>query len=173
MFDLIPDAWQGPQAQLAMECHYRQVDISEDFQLLERTPNRCGAPVFAGRVTARAGQFVQLPTTPPNEALVASASIPTPRWWELEELVLRPHSAFCAGYGRGGLIGGARWLVGTTGDLHVLQPASDLGYTGNFSPLDNQYFEIGPEIPSGVYGCVTARTTQPPVTITYYRMPFH
>jgi hypothetical protein len=171
-FDMIPDAWDAPAEQLAIWCHYRQVDASSDFQLLARTQNRCGPPTLVGRVTVREGQYADVPASVPGDAIVATAASPTTTVARLEELALRPTHALCARFVDDGLTGGARWLSGTSSDLHVLQTPSTLGYAPAFAPLEVARIEIGPELPSNPAYCVAGRSVTP-VTFTFYRVSIH
>jgi hypothetical protein len=62
--------WESPAAIRAMLCHYRQItDATGDWQVLERTANRCGAPREISRVETRLGQPVKVPPAPAGQLL--------------------------------------------------------------------------------------------------------
>jgi hypothetical protein len=53
--------WQSPDENLALLCRYVPVVSTARWQLLQRSVNRCGAPVLIGMAEARAGRAVVVP----------------------------------------------------------------------------------------------------------------
>jgi len=53
--------WQSPDENLALLCRYVPVISTSRWQLLERSVNRCGAPLLIGMAEAHAGRPVQVP----------------------------------------------------------------------------------------------------------------
>ena len=53
--------WQSPDENLALLCRYVPVVSTARWQLLERSVNRCGAPILIGMAEARAGRSVAVP----------------------------------------------------------------------------------------------------------------
>jgi hypothetical protein len=53
--------WQSPDENLALLCRYVPVVSTKRWQLLERSVNRCGAPMLIGMAEAHAGRPVTVP----------------------------------------------------------------------------------------------------------------
>jgi hypothetical protein len=53
--------WQSPDENLALLCRYVPVISTSRWQLLERSVNRCGAPMLIGMAEAHAGRAVAVP----------------------------------------------------------------------------------------------------------------
>ena len=63
---------ETPTSELAILCHYDQIDVSERWQLLERHDNRCGRPESLGQAAFAPGQLVAVPRDPrPGRIVVA------------------------------------------------------------------------------------------------------
>jgi hypothetical protein len=66
--------WLGfdaPKQSLAMLCLYREHFTREAYQVLERGPNRCGAPRDLGSTSAEFGERIPVPRGRSNEAVFA------------------------------------------------------------------------------------------------------
>jgi hypothetical protein len=63
-------AWESPAAMRAMLCHFRAVVAVPPWQVLERTPNRCGAPRLLREARARLGASIAVPAPPSAKSLV-------------------------------------------------------------------------------------------------------
>ncbi len=64
--------FESPRYMLEMICRYREVMTIPGWQLLERGPDRCGAPVPAGSERVRFDQPVAVPVPTPDSIVVAS-----------------------------------------------------------------------------------------------------
>jgi hypothetical protein len=62
--------FSDPATTIALLCRYVQVFAAGNWQVLARTPNRCGPPEPAGRVSTRTEQPVRLPDVRPDELLL-------------------------------------------------------------------------------------------------------
>lgn len=62
--------WDPPAAMLAMACHYVQSGVQGGWQLLSRTPSRCGAEQPLGTVHATVGQAVTVPAAGAPDRIV-------------------------------------------------------------------------------------------------------
>jgi hypothetical protein len=56
-------AWESPAAIRAMLCNFREVVTVAPWQVLERVPNRCGAPRLLRETAARIGSPITVPPT--------------------------------------------------------------------------------------------------------------
>jgi hypothetical protein len=63
--------WDPPAQAVATLCHFRTVVQSDKWQVLARTPDRCGPLVPAGEVDASFGETVSVPRPGPNEVVLA------------------------------------------------------------------------------------------------------
>jgi hypothetical protein len=61
-----------PATTIAMACNFRRLRTTRRFQLLERTPDRCGRERKLGSVTAGEGEPVEVPEPPAPDALVVA-----------------------------------------------------------------------------------------------------
>jgi hypothetical protein len=62
--------WESPVAKLAMLCHYRALQTTERWQLLGRTPDRCGAERPLRTVAAETGEAIPVPAPPGPDQIV-------------------------------------------------------------------------------------------------------
>jgi uncharacterized membrane protein YciS (DUF1049 family) len=146
-------AFDPPATQVAIECRYRQVAGNASWELLERGPNRCGPPIPVGVVTTGYRHWVSVPTAPPGDAIVARFQLSQGWLNGLEAIAFKPPNVLM-GYVSGHQHGAFRFVVATGPDLHLLQPALTLGYSGQFTPdsVSKLRFAIvgGNRSPSGV-----------------------
>jgi hypothetical protein len=54
-------AFEDPETTLAVACRFRELFARRNWQVLERTANRCGRPQLAGRVATTTGEPVRVP----------------------------------------------------------------------------------------------------------------
>jgi hypothetical protein len=151
-------AFDPPATQLAIECRYHEVAANSVWQLLERQSNRCG-PVRPLRTAITGpGHWVNVPTAPAGDAVVATFEISNDLWSRFESVLFKPPNVFLAAND-----GQETWrFVTATGpDLHVLQASSTLGFSSAFVPVQihNIRFSINGESP-GASG----------ITISFYEM---
>lgn len=151
--------FDAPSTQVAIECNYRQVEISAEWQLVERGPNRCGARQQVGRVRVAFGQPVTVPTPGRGDMIVATFDLHLPSWWHLLDTVYKPPQIAIDIDGSAQV---NRFVEKTASDLHVLAPASTLGYGASFSP---------PPIHSLTLISDAAGDSKYGVTVTFYDVP--
>ncbi len=124
--------FEPPATQLAIECRYRQVIAASAWQLLERSADDCGTTHALRTVTTGFDQWVHVPTGPAGDAVVATFRLPLGLSWKAQEAVFKPPNIFMD------VNDGSeswRFVAGTASDLHVLRPASTLGYSEPFQPI--------------------------------------
>lgn len=82
---------EGPEQFLAMVCEYRQQVAVTGWQVLARTPSRCGPERLLSSVTAQAGQDVPVPAAPsPEDMVVARVHVPTPLTDRVRTFLYKP-----------------------------------------------------------------------------------
>jgi hypothetical protein len=120
-----------PGTQVAIQCRYREAEVSGIWQLLERGPNRCHTRRQIAKVRAAYGQVVQVPAADPGTAIVAAFNLHLSWGWKLLNTFYKPPGVRIV------LNGGPkanRFIALTAGEPHLLQAADTLGYTTTFTP---------------------------------------
>jgi hypothetical protein len=132
--DLRNPDWDPPATIEAMYCHYAQVGVSEQWQVLARVPDRCGRGSVIGVAKATFGQPFAVP--PANgEMEVATFSLSSPLWARAEGALLKPPQLHVTAWDQGtGKATTYRFIPGTEGDAHVLAAPASLGYSHEFAP---------------------------------------
>jgi hypothetical protein len=129
--------FDGPSTQVALECHYRQVQSDPQsnpytaWQLLERTRNRCGTPTKITTVSAGLGQWIDVPSAPAGDAIVARFKLPLDLWWHFTDALFKPPNVVAS------VDDGAssyRFTSDTASDLHLLVPSQNLQWDQAFAP---------------------------------------
>jgi hypothetical protein len=64
------DIWDSPRYLLALLCDFSQTDASGEWQVLERSRDRCSSPRLMSTVAAGAGQPVAIPAPPSSRSIV-------------------------------------------------------------------------------------------------------
>ena len=110
-----------PTTVVTAVCRYVQLDVSSQWQVLRRVPNRCGPTRLVSHQTATFGQWVRVPAAPPGSMVVARfQSLPLSIGYSISSIALKPPvvslSTPQAEY---------RFLTGTAGDLHLLRGVFD------------------------------------------------
>ena len=131
-----PGAWSPPLAELTMECRYIQVAVSTGWQLTSRVSDRCGHPVLVRTVVGRQGQWVQVPPAVPGTAVLATFSVSYPTIWSIDSLLLRSPALYATVVLHGDVPDYYQFVPALEQDLHVIRPASTLGYAAAFAPPD-------------------------------------
>jgi hypothetical protein len=133
--------WQfaPPDTQLEMECLYRQVAVSAQWQLLERGPSRCGAPRLLSIIQTGYGKPISVPEAPVNSDIVATFSLRVSLGWRILNVLYKPPGFVVHFNGSGP----NRFIWGTASGQHVLDPAADLGYQAPFQPLGVRSMTLG------------------------------
>jgi hypothetical protein len=123
--------YDAPSAQMTIECHYQEVLISPTWELLQRGPDRCGTPVPLATVSTGFGRHITVPRAPAGSMVVARFSLRLPLSWSLLNTFYRPPgiNMFLNGSAMAN-----RMIVETASDMHVVVPATDLGYGRPFGP---------------------------------------
>ena len=62
--------FEGPSTIRAMMCRYREIEVADPWQLLERAPDRCADPVLVSRTVAHPGVPVEVPPLPDGSAML-------------------------------------------------------------------------------------------------------
>jgi hypothetical protein len=126
--------FEPPTTTATVVCHYDQLDASSTWQVLARVSNRCGPTRFISSQTATMGMSVRVPVGPSGTMVVARISLHLPLTYKLASIVLKPPITYLS-------VPGARYrfVVGTADDLHLMRPASSVGYSPPF---------LAPSIPS-------------------------
>jgi hypothetical protein len=125
-------AFEPPATQLAIECRYRQVIATTEWQLLERGSDHCGPLRSLGTVSTGFNHWVAVPPVPPRHAVVATFQLSLGLAWTLQTIVFKPPNLFM-GYNDSKNYW--RFVAATAPDLHVLHGASSLGYSRPFAPV--------------------------------------
>ena len=134
--------FESPTAYVTTLCRYVQLDASIGWQILERVPDRCTASRPIGTVTATIGQLVTVPVGPPGTIVMARFDLSLPLVYDLSALVLKPPDMTFTAMGPDGLDENFRFIPGTAGDLHLLQPSTSLRYAPLFTPMTVSYFTL-------------------------------
>ena len=66
-------AWESPLATREMLCHFREGSVGPRWQVLVRSPDRCGATRVVSTVQTRYREAVEIPSTRPGELLYVDA----------------------------------------------------------------------------------------------------
>jgi hypothetical protein len=123
-------AFDPPATQLAVECNYREVSANAAWQLVERTPNRCGAPARIETKTVPFGKPLVVPEASAGSMVVGTFDLHLSVWWKLVDRAYKPPQVRVVN--QDGAVN--RFIVGTAANSHVLRPASTLGYSAPFAP---------------------------------------
>ena len=132
--DLRDPFWDPPATLEAMYCHYVQVGVSGQWQVLARVPDRCGQARVIGVAKATFGQPVPVPAAK-GEMEVATFSLSSPLWARAEGVLLKPPQLQLTTWAQGASKPTTyRFISGTAGDAHVLAVPASLGYSQGFAP---------------------------------------
>jgi hypothetical protein len=130
--------FEPPTTTVTVMCHYVQLDASPTWQVLARVSDRCGPTRFMSSRTATMGTSVSVPEGPPGAIVVARIeSLHLPLSYKVASLVLKPPITYMNVPGAG-----YRFVVGTAADLHLMRPASSLGYAPPFIPPSIRSFDL-------------------------------
>ncbi len=127
------------------------------WQLLERVPDRCGPMLPLGVTTTGLDHWVQVPSVPDGEAVVARFQLSLGWFSSVEAVVFKPPGVYI----RYNDQRPSRFVAATAPDLHLIRPASTLGYYSGFMPtsLSRLRFSI-----------VGASPTATGVKVSFYRI---
>ncbi len=126
--------WDPPATIEAMLCHYEQVGVSEQWQVLARVTDRCGQARVIGVAKAHFGQPVAVPSAK-GEMELATFSLSSPLWARADGLLLKPPQLQVKIWAEGtGEPTTYRFISGTAADAHVLEVPASLGYSPEFTP---------------------------------------
>lgn len=124
--------WDPPEQARTALCHFRVVEATERWQVLSRTPDRCGSSRPIGVVEARPGERVRVPV--PGRNQVVWARIDGTEVSGLERLM-----AFAAhARTRHAIVNGDRsyrLIPGTAGDGLMLRSSNGIGGKGAFAQI--------------------------------------
>jgi hypothetical protein len=142
-------AFDPPAAQLALQCHYVEVAATPTWQLTKNNGNRCSGPMRAGTTAASFGQSFAVPTPPAGTAMVASFHLSEPASWKALDLLWRSPRISIVVTDATGATQTYRFIGGTAADLHVVVPATTLGYSPPFTPPSMARIKFVAAGPSG------------------------
>ncbi len=137
-----------PATTVAVYCHYVQLAVSGQWQVLQRVPDRCGHPHVIGVVHTHFGEPVRTPVAP-GRLVVASFSLRPTLADRIEGLLVRPPLTYITTWSRlapgpGRAHDGTRYLfvTGTAADEHVLEAPPSLGYSPRFWPVRARWAQL-------------------------------
>jgi hypothetical protein len=135
-------AWDGPEAKLALLCHYREVSVGGEWELLEKAADRCGPVRGLGVVDGVTGAPVVVPPAPgPGEIVFAKIDRLGLNLTErIETLAYRSPTGWVS------FDGGKRWNLetATATDGLILSAPIDVDYRRPFQLApDTHSFEVG------------------------------
>ncbi len=133
-----------PATTVAVYCHYVQLAVAGRWQVLQRVPDRCGAPRTLARVRVRFGVPVRAPRARGGLLLASFALAPT-LLDRAEALVLRPPLTYLVTWGRRGPGSGGTaytFVTGTAAGPHVLGAPAQLGFSPHFTPATVGWLEL-------------------------------
>lgn len=148
--------FEAPATYLAMVCHYRELAADGSWEVLARTPDRCGRPRVFATAVGQAGKPIAVPRAPRADDIVyARIRFPRAPWTRLQSLLLRPvHPP------RIRLGGDFRFLPATAGGPLVMRmPAS-----GGLSPLFGGF---------NAYDWFQLEHVPSPVAVEFVALPIH
>jgi hypothetical protein len=123
--------FEGPESQLALLCHFRELATSARWQVLTRSEDRCGDGVVVERVSGRVGEPIEVPNAPRDHILVAEIAGLDPQLPDALRQFLFKHDEWYIT-----LDGAAQYrLVSGTAGQGLLMSAPDVvGYSAPFAP---------------------------------------
>ena len=130
-----------PATTEAVFCHYSQLALQGPWQVLQRGPDRCGAPVELEQVHADFGEPVKVPVAR-GDMVVASFRFSLPLVSKLVDVLLKPPFTYLTTWVNRGTPATYRFVTGTAPDFHVLATPAALGYTGRFAPPSVRQVEL-------------------------------
>lgn len=126
--------FESPGANLAVFCNYIEVHSTKDWQVLQKTEDRCGKPRLLGTSTGQAGDELSVPPGAlPNEMIIVKL------WPQQESLlhkvrtVLYRSTATYFDPGRNPIF---RLVTGNAQNGLVLKTPPELGYAPSFAPQE-------------------------------------
>jgi hypothetical protein len=126
-------AWDPPAQNLAVVCNFAPLRTTKSWQVLARTPDRCGPPEFLSSAGGGPGVVVKVPQASPGELIVMQIHGAAVSGLErLRALLWRPRFRFAH------LNGGAvtyRIVPGTATDDLMVSPGPGLDSTGVFAQI--------------------------------------
>ncbi len=138
-----------PATTVAVYCHYAQLAVKGQWQVLEKVPGRCGPAHVLGVAHVHFGQPVHVPPAAPGQLVVARFEMRASAFDRVEGLLLRPPLTYLTTWGsvapgtRRGHHGSRHLFVtGTAADDHVLAAPASLGYSPEFRPPDVHWLEL-------------------------------
>jgi hypothetical protein len=121
--------FDAPAAKIEMLCRYVPLAAEQAWQVLGRVPNRCGAPIAAGRVISSAGEPTRVPPGMPQGIvtmrILGVASDP------LSQLQITIDHGGSWSVSDGQSV--ARIPLGTAAEPNVIGATRDVGYRGPLS----------------------------------------
>lgn len=147
-------AWDPPAQAIATLCHFRPVASSLFWQVLVRTPMRCGPEVYSGTVEASFGEEVRVPEPRPNEVVAVRIKGLAPSPVEsLRALLYRPrelkaivdgdtYRLIGATAGNGLMLRMGKDIPEGTGGFIQAPQTSSIAVTGSSGDLEFEFFRF-------------------------------
>jgi hypothetical protein len=140
-FDARDPFMDPPATAEAIYCHYAQIALSPDWQVLGRVPDRCGPAVRIGEARTHFGQPVSVPSAR-GKMVVASFTFAAPFAYKVESLLLKPSNTYLTTWSGHAAPITYRFVAGTAQDAHVLKVPAALGYAAGFTPPPVRALEL-------------------------------
>ena len=89
--DIRSSTHEAPRSNTALLCNYREIRATDDWQVLERDPGRCGAPTEIERIEGvPPGQQIPIPTAGPDDVVFARVEHSQPVGERLRRAAYKP-----------------------------------------------------------------------------------
>jgi hypothetical protein len=126
-------AWDPPAQNLAVVCNFTSLSVTESWQVLARTPNRCGPQEFVSSAGGGPGAVVPVPQAKAGElVLVRIHGLGVSGLEELRSLLWRPRFRYA--FLNGGTVS-YRLVPGTAMDGLMVSPPPGLDSVGAFAQI--------------------------------------
>ncbi len=117
----------------SMYCDYLELGAPGPAQVLERVPDRCGAPVEVKRLSVPFGVPLSVPSEP-GKMVIATFAFGAPLAAKAEGVLLKPPTISLTVWMGGARPASYRFIPGTAADDHVVSVPPALGYSPAFTP---------------------------------------
>lgn len=132
--------FESPAATLAMACNYSEMRVQGQWQVLDRSGNRCGPATKLGSVKARLGEQIRVPEAPEGQLVVARIEGLKSSFYHRVRTLLWKFPTMHID-----LDGDARFRIvpGTVQNGLVMRAPGTLGYSQGFGFRDVGTFTVG------------------------------
>ena len=130
--------WESPRYMLEMLCRYRQVG-SGNWQVLQRTPTRCGAPVASAPIRTTLGRTVSTPAAGAQSIVAVRVVSWSRSLGERLRTLLYKDDQYYVTYANGPT---SRFVPGDAGSWHAVAVPSCLGWDPSAFPRTGSSFRF-------------------------------